>query len=214
MKAKQVAFVNAYVECWNASEAARRAGYKGRSNSVGHQLLTNIDIAAEIKRRVAEKCMTADECLIRLAEQARGTLDDFIDGRFISLDKARSREENHICPLPFDIVTRAIRLYSNVGDTVFDPFAGLFTVPYCALELGRNTKAIATMCEQGVNSHDALVAHDQQSKGALDRAMQVGVIVDQHTAALQRIDSRTQTIVEVQVEQGKALKSIEKAVAK
>lgn len=43
----------------------------------------------------------------------------------------------HICPLPFDIVKRAIYLNSNPGDLVLDPFAGLFTVPYMAVKLGR-----------------------------------------------------------------------------
>ena len=36
-----------------------------------------------------------------------------------------------------DIVTRTIRLYSNEGEIVLDPFAGIFTVPYVAIQLGR-----------------------------------------------------------------------------
>lgn len=51
--------------------------------------------------------------------------------------QSRRRQENHVCPLPFDIVERLIRRYSNEGDVVYDPFAGLFTVPYCAMKLGR-----------------------------------------------------------------------------
>ena len=43
----------------------------------------------------------------------------------------------HVCPLQIDIVKRIINRYSNVGDTVFDPFAGLFTVPYIAVKMGR-----------------------------------------------------------------------------
>ena len=55
------------------------------------------------------------------------------------LNSAQTRREqvNHTCPLPFDIVERTINLYSNPGDVVFDPFAGLFTVPYCAIKAGR-----------------------------------------------------------------------------
>ncbi|QKV18738.1 DNA methyltransferase [Oricola thermophila] len=45
--------------------------------------------------------------------------------------------EMHLCPLQFDIVERAITQLSNPGDTVFDPFGGLMTVPYCAIRLGR-----------------------------------------------------------------------------
>jgi DNA modification methylase len=52
-------------------------------------------------------------------------------------EQTRRGLENHICPLQFDIVDRAVRLYSNPGDLVFDPFAGLGTVPMRALKLGR-----------------------------------------------------------------------------
>lgn len=55
----------------------------------------------------------------------------------LNTEQSRRRQENHVCPLPFDIVDRLIRRYSNEGDLVYDPFAGLFTVPYCAVKLGR-----------------------------------------------------------------------------
>lgn len=76
---KQRVFVEEYLKCWNASEAARRAGYKGRADSVGSQLLVNIGIQALIKARLTEKTMSADEALARLTEQARGSIQDFID---------------------------------------------------------------------------------------------------------------------------------------
>lgn len=45
--------------------------------------------------------------------------------------------EMHLCPLQFDIVDRCIEQFSMAGETVFDPFAGLGTVPYRALKAGR-----------------------------------------------------------------------------
>ena len=39
--------------------------------------------------------------------------------------------------LQIDIVKRLIERYSNKGELVYDPFCGLGTVPYCALEMGR-----------------------------------------------------------------------------
>jgi len=59
--------------------------------------------------------------------------------RMLTLNSNQKRREleNHICPLQFDIVDRIITRYSNPGETVFDPFAGLFTVPYRAIKLGR-----------------------------------------------------------------------------
>lgn len=50
-------FISAYLETLNASEAARRAGYKDRANKAGHQLVTNSDIQAviaeELKTRIS-----------------------------------------------------------------------------------------------------------------------------------------------------------------
>ncbi|WP_208409907.1 DNA methyltransferase [Xanthomonas arboricola] len=59
--------------------------------------------------------------------------------RMLTLNGEQTRRglENHICPLQFDIVDRLIQRFSNTGELVFDPFGGLFTVPYRALKLGR-----------------------------------------------------------------------------
>jgi len=53
-----------------------------------------------------------------------------------TLQSAKGREQ-HLCPLPFDIVDRAIAGWSNPGELVFDPFGGLMTVPLRAVKLGR-----------------------------------------------------------------------------
>ena len=45
------------------------------------------------------------------------------------------------CPLQFDIVDRLIERYSNPGETVYDPFGGLMTVPYRAILKGRKGRA-------------------------------------------------------------------------
>ena len=52
-------------------------------------------------------------------------------------EQFKRRAENHICPLPFDIVDRVIERYSRPGELVLDPFGGLMTVPYRAVKLGR-----------------------------------------------------------------------------
>lgn len=63
--------------------------------------------------------------------------DDVVYMRTMNTAQTQKRRENHICPLPFDIVERTINLYSNPGELIFDPFAGLFTVPVIAMKLGR-----------------------------------------------------------------------------
>ncbi len=82
MNPKQRAFVEEYLKCWNATEAARRAGYSERTaRSIGSENLTKPDIKAEIERRIAEKAMTADEALIRIAEQARADYSQYFNTR-------------------------------------------------------------------------------------------------------------------------------------
>ena len=63
--------------------------------------------------------------------------DDIVFMQCLNSNQTRRKTTNHICPLPLDIVERSIILYSDIGDVVLDPFAGLFTVPYCAIKLGR-----------------------------------------------------------------------------
>lgn len=62
---------------------------------------------------------------------------DVVRMRTLNTTQALRKREQHICPLPFDIVERLIERYTNNGETVLDPFAGIGTVPYCAVKLGR-----------------------------------------------------------------------------
>jgi hypothetical protein len=57
--------------------------------------------------------------------------------RTLNTFQSQKNREMHLCPLQFDIVDRLIVQHSMEGETVFDPFSGLGTVPYCAVKLGR-----------------------------------------------------------------------------
>ncbi len=46
-------------------------------------------------------------------------------------------DERHLCPLQLDVIERCIELWTNPGDTVFSPFAGIGSEGYCALQMGR-----------------------------------------------------------------------------
>lgn len=46
-------------------------------------------------------------------------------------------DERHICPLQLDFIERCVRLWSNPGETVFSPFAGIGSEVYTARKLGR-----------------------------------------------------------------------------
>lgn len=63
--------------------------------------------------------------------------DDINRMRTLNTSQSRKRQQMHVCPLQIDLVERIINRYSNKGDTVLDPFAGLFTVPEVAVKMGR-----------------------------------------------------------------------------
>lgn len=46
-------------------------------------------------------------------------------------------DERHIAPLQLQVIERGIELWTNPGDTVLDPFAGIGSTGFVALQLGR-----------------------------------------------------------------------------
>lgn len=46
-------------------------------------------------------------------------------------------DERHICPLQLDFIERCVRLWSNPGETVLSPFAGIGSEVYQAVKFGR-----------------------------------------------------------------------------
>lgn len=51
---------------------------------------------------------------------------------------AKSNEdEKHICPLQLDVISRCIDLWTNEGDVVFSPFAGIGSEGYESIRMGR-----------------------------------------------------------------------------
>lgn len=54
----------------------------------------------------------------------------------------KDREKAIRCQLPMSLVKLLIKVSSNEGDTVLDPFAGVFTVPLAAKELNRSSIGI------------------------------------------------------------------------
>lgn len=83
-------------------------------------------------------------------------------------DSARDeKDERHICPLQLQVIHRALQLWTNPGDTVLSPFAGIGSEGYESIKLGRkyigielkesyyrqavaNMKAIERECTTGI----------------------------------------------------------------
>lgn len=73
--------------------------------------------------------------------------DDVTRMRTLNTTQAQKGRAKHVCPFQLDIVERLITRYSNEGDLVFDPFGGIQSVPYCAINLGR--RGLSTELNKG-----------------------------------------------------------------
>jgi hypothetical protein len=47
------------------------------------------------------------------------------------------KDERHICPLQLDVIERCLQLWTNTGDLVLSPFAGIGSEGYCAIKMDR-----------------------------------------------------------------------------
>lgn len=56
----------------------------------------------------------------------------------LNVKQARDhKDERHLCPLQLGVIERAIKLWSNPGDIIYSPFAGIGSEGYVALRLSR-----------------------------------------------------------------------------
>lgn len=83
-----------------------------------------------------------------------------------TLQKKSAREdkdERHICPLQLEVIQRCIELWTNPNDIVLDPFAGIGSVPYTAVKMGRRGIGVElkeSYYKQAVNNLEIAVKGD------------------------------------------------------
>lgn len=90
--------------------------------------------------------------------------DDINRMRTLNTTQSRRRAQMHVCPLQLDIVERIINRYSNEGDTVYDPFGGLMTVPMTAVKMHRYGKG----CELNLDYFRDGVGYLQAAENEID----------------------------------------------
>lgn len=86
---KQHAFVREYLVDFNATRAARRAGYNGDDNTlavIGSRNLRNPKIRKIVNKYLVDNAMSFEEVLYRLTRQARASFGDLLspsgDGKY------------------------------------------------------------------------------------------------------------------------------------
>lgn len=84
-----------------------------------------------------------------------------------------NNDEKHICPLQLDFIERVVRLWSNRGETVLTPFAGIGSEVHTAVRLGRRGVGIELKPSYWRTAVDNLVSLDNE-KDQLDMFADVG----------------------------------------
>lgn len=77
-------------------------------------------------------------------------------------------DEKHICPLQFGIIRRCLNLWSNKGDTVLSPFAGIGSEGYVSLEMGRRFVGVElkrSYYEQAVRNLESVQIGSERQPG-------------------------------------------------
>ena len=108
--------------------------YTAHSRNSVYDYHAHVELANELDK---DGKLPASFMVIAPASWSDEVWDDINRMRTLNTEQSRRRQTMHVCPLQLDIVERVINRYSNPGDVVFDPFAGLFTVPYMAAKMGR-----------------------------------------------------------------------------
>ncbi len=63
---------------------------------------------------------------------------DIVQGDVLSRSMAREKhDERHISPLQLTVIRRCLQIWTNPGDIVLSPFAGIGSAGYVAIEMGR-----------------------------------------------------------------------------
>ena len=130
------AFVEHYLAHWNASEAARLAGYSEKTAySQGGRLLKDVEVQAAMAERLTELKAGADEVLLRLTSHARGSMDDFLDGATLSIEQARARGRLHL--IKKYKVTRRIEPGEEPRATIETVEVELYDAQAAMVQIGR-----------------------------------------------------------------------------
>lgn len=79
-------------------------------------------------------------------------------------------DEKHICPMPLDITTRAITLWSNPGDVVLSPFMGIGSEGYCALKAKRRFVGVELKAEYFSQAAKTLADAESSARTLFDVA--------------------------------------------
>ncbi len=111
-----------------------QAAYRKYSRSTIYDYTEHVGLAKELDK---DGKLPASFMVVAPGSWHDEVWDDINRMKTLNTTQSRRKQQLHVCPLQIDIVERIINRYSNPGDIVFDPFAGIFTVPKVAIDMSR-----------------------------------------------------------------------------
>jgi len=153
-------FCEEYLRLWNATDAYQAAYPKASRETArrnGSDLLTNTDIAQEIKARIDERAMSANEVLDRLAEHARNE-----HGRYITEDGAVNLTQL--------IADGKAHLIKGIKETQYGKNIEFYDAQAALVQLGKHHKLFTDRIEQDMTDRAAaaLIAAMRQGASVVD----------------------------------------------
>lgn len=130
---------------------------------------TDADFPVSLWQQWAEPVWTIQDDakdLELLAQWAGLIWDDINPSDTLQFRSAREHsDERHICPLQLEVIRRCTRMWSNPGDTIVSPFAGIGSEGYVALQEGRKFIGIELKKSYYEQACGNLAAAEPNAKG-------------------------------------------------
>ena len=102
---------------------------------------TDDHLAAEARRtidRSGSRSLAQHKSILIWQRYAEPIWTDIVQGDVLSRHMAREEhDERHISPLQLTVIRRCLQVWTNPGDVVLSPFAGIGSAGYVALEMNR-----------------------------------------------------------------------------
>jgi DNA modification methylase len=102
---------------------------------------TDADLTAEARRSIntsGTRSLAQHKSILIWQRYAEPVWTDIVQGDVLSHRVAREEhDERHISPLQLTVIRRCLQVWTNPGDVVLSPFAGIGSAGYVAIEMGR-----------------------------------------------------------------------------
>jgi DNA modification methylase len=111
-----------------------QAAYRKYSRNTVYSYKEHVELAKKLDK---DGKLPATFMVVAPGSWSETIWDDINRMKTLNSKQSQKRLQMHVCPLQIDIVERLINRYTNPGDLILDPFAGLGTVPLMAVKMGR-----------------------------------------------------------------------------